>query len=687
MFDALLDSIDCQIAAINGEGIIVYVNQAWIRFAQSNGALPDPHFLGQNYLAVCHAAAANDADAALAAAGLQSVITGAAPEFRHEFACHSPTEKRWYRMHVAPLAGQQGLFVVSHFNTTISKEEILRAQQQLQQAAAHTSAILDHMADGVFTVNAQGLIETFNQAACSIFGYTQPEAVGLEVMRLIPQLQHEHSAGAAYLAGRPQASQAQHKDGRQFPVSMSISDIKSALGNTTICIVRDVTQQRKDEEDIRRLAFFDPLTGLANRRLLVDRVKRATLASSRTGRHGALMFLDLDYFKLLNDTLGHDMGDELLQQVAARLRACVREGDTVARLGGDEFVVLLETLSADATEAAFQSEQLAQKILDALGLAYTLRHHIYNCTPSVGVVVFIHTTDTTEDLIKKADIAMYQAKAAGRNTVRIFNPDMQTRIDNRVDLEKDLRRGLAHQEFSLHYQVQVSNTGECIGAEALVRWNHEVQGMVAPSKFIPVAEETGVILTLGQWVLDTACAQLVEWSKSPATAHWTLAVNVSASQFSKPDFINTIVGSLEKSGAKPHLLKLELTESMLVNDVEDIINKMNAIKAYGVDFSLDDFGTGYSSLSYLTRLPLAQLKLDQSFVRDVATNPSDAAIARTVVSLGHSLGLKVVAEGVENAEQRDFLTSIGCDAFQGYYFGRPTPADAMDLPSSTSTES
>ena len=680
MFDALLNSIDCQIAAINGEGCIVYVNQAWMRFAHDNGVHPQHTFVGQNYLSVCHAAAQKDADAGIAAAGLQSVIAGASPEFRHEFACHSPTEKRWYSMHAAPLAGQPGLFVVSHVNTTRSKEEILLGQAQLQEAALHTHAILNNMADGVFTVNAHGLIETFNQASCDIFGYTATEAMGLELMRLIPQLQHEQSAGAAYLAGTPQVSQAQHKEGRQFPVSLSISELKSVRGSTFICIVRDVTQQRKDEEDIRRLAFFDPLTGLANRRLLVDRVKRATLASSRTGRHGALMFLDLDYFKLLNDTLGHDVGDELLQQVAARLRACVREGDTVARLGGDEFVVLLETLSADATEAAFQSEQLAQKVLDALGLTYTLRHHIYNCTPSIGVVVFIHTTDTTDDLIKKADIAMYQAKAAGRNTVRIFNPEMQTRIDNRLDLEKDLRRGLAHQEFSLHYQVQVSNTGECIGAEALVRWNHEVKGLIAPSNFIPVAEETGVILTLGQWVLDSACIQLAEWSKSAATAHWTLAVNVSASQFSKPDFIDAVVGALQKSGAKPQLLKLELTESMLVNDIEDIITKMNAIKAYGVDFSLDDFGTGYSSLSYLTRLPLAQLKLDQSFVRDVATNPSDAAIARTVVSLGHSLGLKVVAEGVENIEQRDFLSSIGCDAFQGYYFGRPAPANAMDLP-------
>ncbi len=680
MFDALLNSIDYQIAVINSEGLIVYVNQAWIQFAQDNGAIPDKNFIGANYLDVCATAAKHDKEAGTALVGLQTVINGSATEFTHEFACHSPTEKRWYRMRVVALTGHTGLFLISHTNTTRSREELLSSQQQLEDAARHTAAIVNNMADGVLTVNAHGLIETYNKSSSLIFGYSQQDAIGMQVTQLMPQLLHEQSAGGAYLAGKPQSLLAQHSDGKQFPVQLSISEIESAKGNTYICIVRDVTQQRKDEEEIRRLAFFDPLTGLANRRLLVDRVKRATMTSSRTGRHGALMFLDLDYFKLLNDTLGHDIGDELLQQVATRLRSCVREGDTVARLGGDEFVVLLETLSADATEAAFQSEQLAQKVLEALGLTYTLRHHIYNCTPSIGVVVFIHTTDTTDELIKKADIAMYQAKAAGRNTVRIFNPEMQTQINNRVDLEKDLRRGLEHQEFTLHYQVQVNKIGECIGAEALVRWNHEVNGMVSPAKFIPVAEETGVILTLGQWVLDSACAQLVEWSGSPATPHWTLAVNVSASQFSKADFVDTVIGSLQRSGAKPELLKLELTESMLVNDVDDIITKMKAIKAFGVDFSLDDFGTGYSSLSYLTKLPLAQLKLDQSFVRDVATNPSDAAIARTVVSLGHSLGLKVVAEGVENAEQRDFLTSIGCDAFQGYYFGRPSPADAMELP-------
>ncbi|MFY8043274.1 MAG: putative bifunctional diguanylate cyclase/phosphodiesterase, partial [Rhodoferax sp.] len=380
---------------------------------------------------------------------------------------------------------------------------------------------------------------------------------------------------------------------------------------------------------------------------------------------------------LLNDTLGHDIGDILLQQVATRLKACVREGDSVARLGGDEFVVLLEALSSHTNEAANQAEVVAHKILDALGLPYTLRDHSYSSTPSIGIVVFMEAHESMDDLIKKADVAMYQAKSAGRNTVRFYDPVMQAAVVTHAQLEKDIRRGLEKNEFALHYQVQVNAKGECIGAEALVRWYHHVRGMVAPAHFIPLAEETGIILKLGQWVLETACTQLVQWAQSPTTAQWTLAINVSASQFSQDNFVDSVAQALAKTGAKPQLLKLELTESMLVNDVEDIIVKMNAIKAHGVSFSLDDFGTGYSSLSYLKRLPLAQLKIDQSFVRDLLSDSSDAVIAKTVVALGHSLGLTVIAEGVETAEQHDILIRMGCDAFQGYYYGRPVVASAI----------
>jgi diguanylate cyclase (GGDEF)-like protein len=406
----------------------------------------------------------------------------------------------------------------------------------------------------------------------------------------------------------------------------------------------------------------------------MDRLKKAIVSAARTGQHGAVMFLDLDHFKQLNDSLGHDVGDILLQQVATRLKSCVREVDSVARLGGDEFVVLLEALSMHPQEAAAQAEVIAGKVLASLGQPYELREHAYTSTPSIGIVVFLESDETIDDLLKKADVAMYQAKAAGRNTLRFFDPVTQATLTAQNAMEHDLRRGLEAHEFVLHYQPQVSGDGTTTGHEALVRWCHSERGMVPPGQFIALAESSGLILPLGQWVLETACAQLVLWASSPATAAWSLSVNVSASQFAQVNFVEQVMAAVAKTGANPKCLKLELTESMLVDDVEDIIVKMNTIKACGVGFSLDDFGTGYSSLTYLKRLPLDQLKIDQSFVRDVLTDPSDAVIARTVVALGHSLGLAVIAEGVETAEQAAFLAEIGCDAFQGYYYGRPGPA-------------
>ncbi|RZA05762.1 MAG: bifunctional diguanylate cyclase/phosphodiesterase, partial [Moraxellaceae bacterium] len=380
---------------------------------------------------------------------------------------------------------------------------------------------------------------------------------------------------------------------------------------------------------------------------------------------------DLDYFKQLNDSLGHDLGDVLLQQVAARLQSCVREGDSVARMGGDEFVMLIEALSPYPNEAASQAEMIAHKVLQALAHPYTLREHTYVITPSIGIVLFLDQIEPMDELLKKADVAMYQAKTAGRNNARFFDPTMQAAVSVRIELEKSMRLALERKEFLLHYQLQVDRNGKPTGAEALIRWNHSEHGMISPAAFIPLAEETGMILPIGQWVLETACVQLVEWAKAPHTRQWSMAVNVSLSQFAHPDFVANVTQALQKTGANPYQLKLELTESMLAKDVEEVIVKMFEIKALGVTFSLDDFGTGYSSLSYLKRLPLDQLKIDQTFVRDLLTDSNDATIARTVVALGHSLGLKVIAEGVETAEQRNALADMGCDAYQGYYFARP----------------
>ena len=346
-------------------------------------------------------------------------------------------------------------------------------------------------------------------------------------------------------------------------------------------------------------------------------------------------------------------------------------------MGGDEFVVLIEALSLYPHEAAAQAEALAHKVLAVLGQPYSLPHHTYVITPSIGIVVFLKQSDSMEQLLKKADVAMYQAKAAGRNNARFFDPAMQAAVKVRTELAKSMRSALEKQEFMLHYQLQVDANSTPTGVEALVRWNHATQGLIPPNAFIPLAEETGMILALGQWVLETACAQLASWAGAPSTAPWTMAVNVSVSQFAQPDFVTNVATALQKTGANPHLLKLELTESMLLKDVEDVIVKMVEIKALGVTFSLDDFGTGYSSLSYLKRLPLDQLKIDQSFVRDLLTVPNDAAIARTVVALAHSLSLKVIAEGVETLEQRDALAAMGCDAYQGFYFAKPVTAENL----------
>ena len=690
--EAVLDSIDSQIAIIDRAGVIVYVNRAWRDFARDNGMPADHGGVDTNYLHVCRSPE-HDAESLRIYTGISAVLAGATPSFGCEYPCHSPTQQRWFAMRVCAVHGHPEHFLISHDNIThrwLADAQLIADQAAMQEAALHTQTILDNMVDGVVTISAQGLVQSFNKAASSMFGFAPDEVVGRNVSMLMPQPhkgQHDgylgnyHSTGVARVMGRTNEVEGQRRDGTLFPMSLSVSKIARAGEPIFIGLVRDVTERREYEDEIRRLAFYDPLTHLPNRRLLMDRLKHAITASDRTGQHGALMFLDLDHFKQLNDSLGHDVGDLLLQQVAKRLQACVREIDSVARLGGDEFVVLLETLSIHPQEAAAQTEAIASKILHALAQPYTLREHSHNSTPSIGIVVFMESNETMDDVLKKADVAMYQAKAAGRNTFRFFDPAMQATASAHAALEQDMRLGLVRDEFVLYYQIQVQVDAQghtaTTGAEALVRWMHPVRGMVPPAEFIGLAEDTGMILPLGQWVLETACTQLVAWALQPDTAHWSLAVNVSAAQFAQADFVERVSTALRKTGANPTLLKLELTESMLMDNVEDIIIKMNAIKTHGVRLSLDDFGTGYSSLSCLKRLPLDQLKIDQSFVRDLLTDANDAVIARTVVALGHSVGLKVIAEGVETLEQRNILASIGCDAFQGYYFGRPAPAQKL----------
>ncbi|EGV28156.1 diguanylate cyclase/phosphodiesterase with PAS/PAC sensor(s) [Thiorhodococcus drewsii AZ1] len=437
--------------------------------------------------------------------------------------------------------------------------------------------------------------------------------------------------------------------------------------------VRNITAQKAAEEQIRQLAYFDPLTGLANRRLLLDRLDRALSTSARSHEFGALLMLDLDHFKALNDTQGHAVGDRLLIEVGQRLKRALHMDHTVSRLGGDEYLVLLEGLGRCNTSAASHAEALAEQLRRILNEPYPLLEEegVHYATASIGVTLFQGKAASVEALLKQADLALYQAKGNGRDTVRFFDPVMQAAVDERMALEKALRQALQGGELSLYYQPQVDRAGHCIGAEALLRWHRPKHGSIAPSAFIPVAEETGLILPIGRWVLEAACAQLKAWAGDPETRDLQLAVNVSARQFYQPDFVAEVQAILANSGANPTRLKLELTESIVLEQTEIVIERMQALRALGVSFSMDDFGTGYSSLSYLKRLPLEQLKIDKSFVQDISTDPNDAAIVQAILAMSHSLGLMVIAEGVETPEQQAFLLAHGCDAFQGYLFGRP----------------
>ena len=443
-------------------------------------------------------------------------------------------------------------------------------------------------------------------------------------------------------------------------------------------LIESYAKSQLAEDTINNLAFFDPLTQLPNRRLLTDRLQQSLSSSIRSNRKGALLLIDLDNFKALNDSRGHDVGDRLLQQVAERLISCVRSGDTVARFGGDEFVVLLEYLNENILEAAKQTEAIGQKILATLNKSYLLDKYIHHSTPSIGATLFNDSKNSMDDLLKQADIAMYQAKKAGRNTLCFFDPKMQSIVNSKIALENELRLALENRQLYLYYQIQIDNMQCPLGAEVLLRWVHPELGLISPDQFIPIAEETGLILPIGKWVLDTACAQLSIWKMDEQTRDLILSVNVSAKQFHQSDFVTQVKEIVQRHGINPTRLKLELTESILLKDMDSIITTMNAISSIGVRFSLDDFGTGYSSLQYLKKLPLHQLKIDQSFVKDLTIDRSDEAIVDTIISMAQSLNLDVIAEGVETEEQRQYLENAGCANYQGYLFSKPVPIEQFE---------
>jgi diguanylate cyclase (GGDEF)-like protein/PAS domain S-box-containing protein len=561
------------------------------------------------------------------------------------------------------------------------------AELERQEADANLrtqASLLDKAQDAIIVRNIDDEKVIFwNKGAERMYGWTRAEALGRCIRDLLGMEPIEFDMARRAMEQTGQWSgegDIEGKGGLSMPTQVRLSLIRNDDGSpeAILSINTDISHRRAAEREIERLAFFDPITGLPNRLLLLDRLQHALAVAGHRGGTGALLFIDLDNFKSINDTLGHDMGDQMLREVGARLCTCVFEVDTVARFGGDEFVILVENLSRQRKDAATHVRHVCEKILDAFAAPFVLGGFARHTSASIGVTLFDSQHCGASELLKQADLAMYEVKAAGRNGVRFFDPEMETVVEARAALEADLRGAVERGEFVLHYQPQVDRDGALVGAEALIRWDSPTRGLVAPAAFIAVAEETGLIVPIGRWVMERACAQLARWARCPDLAKLTISVNVSARQLRHGGFVDEALALLARGDDVASRLKLEITESLLVDDSDSTIGTMRSLRGRGVGFSLDDFGTGYSSLSYLRRLPLDQLKIDQSFVSNVHNDSSDAAIAQTIMELGRCLCLNVIAEGVETADQYAFLIDHGCHAFQGFLFSRAVPVEQVE---------
>jgi diguanylate cyclase (GGDEF)-like protein/PAS domain S-box-containing protein len=571
------------------------------------------------------------------------------------------------------------------FGARVAAElERLEADARMRAQAS----LFEKARDAIIVCGADDRIVYWNQGAERLYGWAAAEVIGQSHMQLLyaePTALADATETLLRVGEwRGEATQ-RRRNGTALTVEGHWTLVRDEQGapQSVLSINTDITQRKAAEREIQHLAFYDPLTHLPNRQLLQDRLQHVLASSARTGHAGALLFIDLDNFKSLNDSLGHDVGDQLLQQVALRLSACVRESDTVARLGGDEFIVLLDYLSEGLDDAIDQVKTVGDKILSALNQPYQLAGYEHQSTPSIGVTLFMNQHHTVDELLKRADLAMYQAKASGRNTMCFFDSAMQTAVTDRMSLEADLRRGLKKKEFCLLYQPQVNRDGALIGVEALLRWQHPQLGTLAPARFMALAEETGLILPLGQQVLEMACAQLAEWSARPGMDGLSLAVNVSARQFRRPDFVAQLLTLLHDVGVNPRLLTLELTESLLSDNVDELVLKMTELKSRGVGFSLDDFGTGYSSLSYLRQFPFDVLKIDRSFTQNVLDDDTTRSIVLAMIDLGHVLDLTITAEGVETAAELESVIELGADHAQGFYISRPKPKASLVLTGSS----
>ncbi|MDP1524090.1 MAG: EAL domain-containing protein [Methylotenera sp.] len=573
---------------------------------------------------------------------------------------------------------------LQHLHSTLEKsanDAAASMLHDLSESEKKMRSVVEGALDCIVMMDEKGSLVEFNPAAERTFGYKREEVIGRNFADVIipfaSRKAHREGferfgkTGQSTMLGKRIELNAMHANGREFPVELAITAFDWTGSRMMVGFLRDITERKKAEFEINNLAFYDPLTKLPNRRLLRERLESMLDMEVAYKTYSAILFIDLDNFKTLNDTRGHDIGDLLLMEVAERLKSCVRSEDTVARLGGDEFVVILEYLSGDIEQATIQAEVVGEKVRKVLGQPYLIQDFDHYSTPSIGISMFHSQEMTVDELLKRADTAMYQAKQAGRNTLRFFDPAMQAELEARAALEDDLRFALESGQLKLLLQMQVNELNQIIGAEALIRWEHPEQGLIYPSQFVPFAEESLLILPIGQWVLETACAQLMEWQNNPVTQDLSLAINVSARQFRQANFVEQIQSTLAKFDISPHKLKLELTESLVFDNIADSIRKMRELRAIGINFAMDDFGTGYASLIYLKSLPLSQIKIDRSFVRDIAVDRDDEIIVQTIISMAHNLGLEVIAEGVETVAQLEFLRKSGCKAFQGHLFSKP----------------
>ncbi len=554
------------------------------------------------------------------------------------------------------------------------------SQRRHAEEELRIAAIAFESQQGMVVTDPDGVIVRVNHAFSELTGYADYEVIG----RPPPLLKSERQDDAFYqqLQAELKATGywqgeiwSRRRSGTVYAAWLTITAVRGADGEVThyVGAFSDITPHKEAEAEIHRLAFFDPLTNLPNRRLLCDRVDQTMAASSRSHQYGALLFLDLDNFKSLNDTRGHDIGDRWLIEVARRLQAGLREGDTVARLGGDEFVVVLAGLGVDAQDAALHAGLVGETLRASIIRPYELVGQEYRGALSIGIALFRNHDASVTEVLKQADLALYQAKSTGRNSVRFFEPAMQAALEERGALEAELRQALARGQLQLHYQAQVDAMGRVIGAEALLRWVHPQRGVIPFARFLHLAEEVGFIVPIGRWVLETACARLRVWQAIPALRGLPLAVNISGRQLRQPEFVAEVRAALEDAGVDPGCLKLELTETTVLDDVDDTLAKMSALRALGVHFVMDDYGTGCLSLLHLRRLPLDQLKIDDSFVGSIIDTPDSEVIVRTIIAMAGTLGLAVVAEGVESSAQLERLRACGCSAFQGFLFSRPQP--------------